>query len=85
MIISASNTIRPLPNEGGIIAKFYSGERVHPSGYTIEDVWKFSFARLEKVHDYIQWLFPLATPSGHVHDIPVLNKEEIQQFQTMKC
>ncbi|MGA2785660.1 MAG: opioid growth factor receptor-related protein [Candidatus Bathyarchaeia archaeon] len=82
MIISASATIKPLPNTDNIIVKFYLGERVHPSRYTIDDVWRFSYEQLEKTHDYIQWIFPLTIPSSHVQDIPILNKEEVHEFRT---
>jgi hypothetical protein len=81
MIISASGSIKPLPNTGNLIVMFYLGHKVHPAGYTIEQVWKFSREQLEKIHDYIQWIFPLATPSTHVHDVPVLNKNEIEEFR----
>lgn len=85
MIISASGTIKPLPNTNNIIVRFYLGKRVHPAGYTIEDVWKFSYDQLEKTHDYIQWIFPSMTPSTHVHDIPILNKDEIRDFHTSEA
>ena len=29
---------------------------------TIADIWCYSHNELEGVHDYIQWLFPLAEP-----------------------
>jgi len=82
MILRASSTIKSLQNTSDIIVKFYRGELVHPSGYTILDVWGFTPAKLEKVHDYIQWIFPLRKPSEHVYDIPVLNPSEIDAFRT---
>jgi hypothetical protein len=82
MILRASSTIKPFQNTSDIIVRFYRGELVHPSGYAIQDVWGFSPAKLEKVHDYIQWIFPLQKPSEHVYDIPVLNPSEIEAFHT---
>jgi hypothetical protein len=36
----------------------------------------FSDEQLENTHDYIQWLFPLATRSGAQPDAPVLTEAE---------
>jgi hypothetical protein len=82
MILRASSSIAPFPNNNDIIIRFYRGELVHPSKYTIQDVWDFSPAKLEKQHDYIQWIFPLRKPSAHVYDIPILNPSEIEVFHT---
>jgi hypothetical protein len=40
------------------------------------DVLAFSDERLEEVHDYIQWLFPLQTRSGAQPGAPVLTPAE---------
>ena len=36
---------------------------------------------LEYIHDYIQWLFPLTTPSGAQPMAPVLNAAEIRAIR----
>jgi hypothetical protein len=37
---------------------------------------------LERVHDYIQWLFPLPEPSGANPGAPTLTPEAIETFRT---
>jgi hypothetical protein len=44
----------------------------------VTDVLAFSDDRLEAVHDYIQWLFPLETRSGAQPGAPVLTQAEIE-------
>jgi hypothetical protein len=82
MILRASSSIKPLPNTDHKLLRFYQGEKVHPAGYVISDVWHFSYEKLEKVHDYIQWIFPTTTPSAHVYDIPILGVEEVAAFHS---
>jgi hypothetical protein len=43
----------------------------------VADVLGFSDNELEAVHDYIQWLFPLTTPSAAQPHSPVLIPDEI--------
>jgi hypothetical protein len=45
------------------------------------DVLGFSDQRLEEVHDYIQWLFPLPTRSGAQPGAPVLTQAEIEAIR----
>jgi hypothetical protein len=45
------------------------------------DVLAFSDERLEEVHDYIQWLFPLQTRSGAQPGAPVLTPAEIDAIR----
>jgi len=51
-------------------------------GRTIEDVLAFSNADIERVHDFIQWLFPLPTRSGAQPDAPVLSAAEIAAIRS---
>jgi hypothetical protein len=44
---------------------------------SIEEVLAFSDEKLEHVHDYIQWLFPLPTRSSAQPSVPVLTPNEI--------
>jgi len=62
------------------ILDFYSG-KASECRFLISDVWSFSFQRLEEVHDYIQWIFPLDEPSAHNLSAPVLTKEDIETFR----
>jgi Opioid growth factor receptor (OGFr) conserved region len=43
----------------------------------IEEVLAFPDEKLEQVHDYIQWLFPLPTRSAAQPSSPVLTPDEI--------
>ncbi|MBX9617329.1 MAG: hypothetical protein K2X25_17185 [Caulobacteraceae bacterium] len=36
---------------------------------------------LEQTHDFIQWLFPLATRSGAQPDAPVLSEDEVEAIR----
>jgi hypothetical protein len=45
------------------------------------DVLGFSDQRMEEVHDYIQWLFPLPTRSGAQPGAPVLTQAEIDAIR----
>ena len=63
------------------LLQFYSGEATDDRGRGIADVWCFSHAELEGVHDFIQWLFPLAERSAFNPNAPLLDDETIQRFR----
>jgi hypothetical protein len=66
----------------GRILDFYSGKAfIHPLGFTIDYVWGWGWEVLETQHDYIQWLFPLATKSSAVPRSPVITPEEVEAFR----
>ena len=46
-------------------------------GRYLSDIWKFSDQQIETTHDFIQWVFPLAEPSGAFPGAPVLEPAEI--------
>lgn len=46
-------------------------------GRYLSDIWKFSDQQIETTHDFIQWVFPLAEPSGAIPGAPVLESAEI--------
>lgn len=64
--------------------KFYLNEyRSSPDDVLIESFlkdWKTDYKRLERVHSYIQWLFPLREP-GVNYLASELTKKEIQAFR----
>ncbi|KAF5904928.1 opioid growth factor receptor-like [Clarias magur] len=64
--------------------KFYLNEiKSSPDDVSIETFhseWKSDYKRLERVHSYIQWLFPLREP-GVNYLATELTKKEIQAFQ----
>jgi len=59
---------------------FYRGRGVDAAGRTIEDIWAWDRRRLEMVHDYIQWLFPLPAPSRFNPAAPLLSAADIAAF-----
>ncbi len=69
--------------EGGLLIKFYLGERVHPNGRTFDEVIATMDAPHRSTGGVIQWLFPLTTPSRHVPSAPVLSKRELELFRTV--
>jgi hypothetical protein len=60
---------------------FYRGEGPDAAGRTIDEVWAFDHRRLEMVHDFIQWLFPLPEPSRFNPDAPLLTADDIAAFR----
>ena len=62
------------------ILNFYMGTGTDQSNRTIHDIWAFSDSKLEKVHDYIQWLFPTSIKSDYNTSAPVLSLDERKKF-----
>jgi hypothetical protein len=61
------------------IVSFYTGASPDSHGRTIDTIWSFDDDRLEGVHNYIQLLFPLQTPSQFVN-APLLDQWTIRAF-----
>ncbi len=60
----------------GPIYAFLRGTGRDGRGRRLADVLAFDDARIEAVHDFIQWLFPLAERSRAVPGAPVLGEAE---------
>jgi hypothetical protein len=58
------------------LTRFFAGGK-DDGGRTLEEILGWDNARLESVHDYIQWLFPLPEHSGATPSAPVLDRESI--------
>ncbi|XP_062397747.1 opioid growth factor receptor [Sardina pilchardus] len=75
------------PEERMTNLKFYLNEiPSSPDDVSIEmfhKEWKTDYKRLERVHSYIQWLFPLREP-GVNYMASELTKKEIQAFRESK-
>jgi hypothetical protein len=67
--------------EGTRILEFYSGRGRDDRGRTLAEILGSSDARLEEIHDYIQWLFPLPERSGANPEAPVLDGGTIAEFR----
>ncbi|NMF58056.1 opioid growth factor receptor-related protein [Pseudanabaena yagii] len=62
------------------LLSFYRGESANPEGRKLEDIWIWQRDRLENVHNYIQWLFPLPEPSKFSANAPILDESVIAAF-----
>ncbi|MBR3043990.1 MAG: hypothetical protein IKQ91_01750 [Oscillospiraceae bacterium] len=66
-----------------ILYQFLTGNEKDKYGRTHGQILSMSNFKLETTHNYIQWLFPIDTPSGYADSI-VLNDEMISSFRTDK-
>ena len=62
------------------VVEFYSGVSGDHRGRTLEELLGWSDDRLEAVHDFIQWLFPLPEASPVNPSAPLLTREAIEAF-----
>jgi hypothetical protein len=79
-IKSNNNWLRKTMNKP--IVDFYSGKATDSSGRTLRKIHAWGYDKLENIHDYIQWLFPLSEPSQYNPLAPVLDAGQIAIFQT---
>ena len=63
------------------IVLFYSGQGTDHRGRLLADIQQWPDDRLESVHDYIQWLFPLEEPSAFNPYAPLIDPETIEAFR----
>ncbi len=56
---------------------FYRGVGPDSEGRYIGEILDWDDERLEDVHDYIQWLFPLPEPSMFNPDAPLLTRADV--------
>lgn len=63
------------------LVAFLSGEGTDGAGRAASEVLAFDDARIERVHDFIQWLFPLMERSGAQPNAPVLTEADIAAIQ----
>jgi hypothetical protein len=62
------------------ILGFYAGTMPDDDGRMLADIQQWPDSRLEDVHDFIQWLFPLPEPSPVNPRAPVLDDATIAAF-----
>ncbi len=63
-----------------LILDFYSGVGPDDRGRFLHEILRWSDTDLERLHDYIQWLFPLSERSGFNPSAPLLDEYTIRQF-----
>lgn len=56
------------------------GQAPNDKGEYISDIHKYNHESLETIHNYIQWIFPLAEPSENVPDTPYLDKDFVKNI-----
>lgn len=61
---------------------FYFGVGTDDRGRYLKEMLQWPDASLEAVHDYIQWMFPLAERSGFNIRAPILTVSEISEFRS---
>lgn len=61
---------------------FYEERGTDHRGRTLSEVQRFTLDMLECEHDYIQWLFPLRTPSPVNSQAPTVTAHDIAQFRS---
>ncbi len=71
-----------MSEDGRRIVAFYEGRAPDDRGRFHDDVLRFDDERLEYVHDFIQWLFPLPERSGAQPTAPILDDAAIEAFRT---
>ena len=59
------------------IVAFLGGVGPDSHGRLLSDIWAFSDVEIERTHNFVQWLFPLAEPSLSVPGSPTLTSDEI--------
>jgi hypothetical protein len=64
------------------ILDFYVGTRPDHQGRYLREILAWPDDELERVHDYIQWLFPLTERSGFSVSAPILDEQTIGEFHS---
>jgi hypothetical protein len=70
-----------MTSPGDALLRFYRLEGPDARGRTLLEIWAWDAARLEGVHDYIQWLFPLPEPSAFNPHAPILTGQTADAFR----
>lgn len=60
---------------------FYRDGGRDDRGRTLDEILAWDDERLEEIHDFIQWLFPLPERSGANPSAPVLDRDMIEAFR----
>lgn len=63
------------------LISFYRGSEPNNNGVTLDQILSWDDARLESMHNYIQWLFPLKKRSNPNPIAPCLDNATIRKFQ----
>jgi hypothetical protein len=69
-------------SDGLRLIAFCEGSAPDDRGRFLDDILRFDDTRLESLHDFIQWLFPLPERSGANPEAPVLDEAAIGEFHS---
>ena len=64
-----------------MIVYFLEGKIRDYEGRYLRDIWSFDDTKIENIHNFIQWIFPLDRISKYVPSSPVLIDEEILEIK----
>lgn len=67
------------------LVEFYLGHSTAGVGWHADIVGRWTDEEWEMHHEFIQWLFPLKTPSAFNPDAPLLTDEDIEEFKNRPC
>lgn len=76
---TSTSTVAMVPNPRNLIP-FYYGLEANNDQVTLQQILSWDDGQLEVVHNYIQWLFPLETPSQFNLTAPVLDPPTMDTF-----
>lgn len=62
------------------LTAFYSGQGTDHRGRSFNSILAFPDSEMESCHDFIQWLFPLHTPSPYNPEAPVVTADVVADF-----
>lgn len=63
------------------LIEFYLDVGPDHRGRRLAEIWAWPDEELERVHDYIQWLFPLREKSGFNVNAPMLTESTVSEFR----
>ena len=64
-----------------MIVLFLEGKMRDYEGRLLKEIWAYDDKNIERIHNFIQWIFPLDEPSRAVPSAPVLFEEEIDEIK----
>ncbi len=71
-----------MPADESPLIAFYLGTARDGHGRMLDEILAWTDERLEDVHNYIQWLFPLDEPSRFSPRAPILTPADIERFRS---
>lgn len=63
------------------LVPFYLKEQPDAEGRMLQEIWAWNVEALERVHNFIQWLFPLPERSAFNRNAPIVDQAVIQAFR----